>query len=67
MCCSFLMVKMVGILKFLLTLEPLEDIDHHLSRSAAIMHIDCIPDLESNHYYEVFTLPHYSVWTPHGL
>ena len=51
MCCSFLMVKMVGILKFLLMLEPLEDINHQLSLSTSIMHTDFIPDLEHNHYY----------------
>src|SRR5271170_3212972 len=46
---SFHMVKMVGILIFLLRWLLVEE-DHQMLHSAVIMHIGCIQDLDFNHH-----------------
>jgi hypothetical protein len=44
------MVKMAGILKFQLNLGLMENVVLNMSLRGAIMHIDCIPDLDASLY-----------------
>ena len=51
MFCSFLMVKMVGILRFLLLLDLIIDVELQMLHSGAIMRTGCILDLDLSLYF----------------